>query len=491
MRRVRDATGIIRGQVTLVLALTFMAAAITQALGLHALLGAFVVGVLLGRSPRTNERLLDSLRTLTVAVFAPIFFALAGMRVDILKLGSVGAVETVLLLLLVATAVKVGFGALGARLGGTRPWEAAIVGLGVNMKGGTDVVVAVVGTTLGLLTATAYTMYAVVSIITVLFSPALIGFLERRAPPTEAERERLEAEEAGSRSYVPKIERVLVPISKPLLGSLAASVVQSMARAKHRQREIFDITEIEVRAQSQGSGKAQEARDRIGDAGTLTTVEVTQTSVNAADVVPRILEASRDYDLIAIGARPPQPDSPLSLGRMQDRIIDEADTDVLVAVDHKSDRFDCAEVSHILVPTNGLEYSMAAGDIAGSLADSCGAEVTLMHVVRPIQQTGNGRKSGHEEAAAGADGVMDELEFRLKRLNVPVHTHTVVGEDAGQAIVDELRKGSYDLVVMGAIDRGRDNRLYLGHTIHCTLLQGKTPAVLLVAHEHLSPGSSE
>jgi nucleotide-binding universal stress UspA family protein len=86
---------------------------------------------------------------------------------------------------------------------------------------------------------------------------------------------------------------------------------------------------------------------------------------------------------------------------------------------------------------------------------------------------------------------MDELEFRLKRLNVPVHTHTVVGEDAGQAIVDELRKGSYDLVVMGAIDRGRDNRLYLGHTIHCTLLQGKTPAVLLVAHEHLSPGSSE
>lgn len=487
MRRVRDQTAIVRGQVTLVLALVFIAAAVTQALGLHALLGAFVVGVLLGRAPRRNERLLDGLQTLTVAVFGPIFFALAGMRVDILKLGSIHAVETVLLLLVVATLVKVGMGALGARLGGVRPWESAMVGAGVNLKGGTDVVVAVVGTTLGLLSVTAYTMYALVSIITVLFSPALIAFLERRTPPTESERERLEAEEAQRRSYVPRVERVLVPISKQLRSTLAASVVESIAVAKHRQGQIFDITEVEVRQQSQGrSTKAQEARDRIGEAGTLATVEVTQRNVDPAQAISRILKASQDYDLIAVGATPPRSQGALTLGTLQDRLIDEVDADILVAIDDKADRFDPRSLQHILVPTNGLEYSMAAGDIAASLADASDARVTLMHVVHPVPEAKAKRGAGTRETVDRAGGVLDELEFRIRRLNVEVDSCTAVAEDTGQAILDELRKGPYDLVVMGGIDRGRDGRIYLGHTIHSVLLESRIPSVLLLKHEQVA-----
>lgn len=487
MRRVQDATGVLRGQVTLVLVLAFGAAAATQALGLHALLGAFVIGVILGRAPRTNQRLMDGMQALTLAIFGPIFFALAGMRVDILQLSSLGAVLTVLALFVVATVVKVGLGSLGAWLGGVRPAEAAIVGMGVNLKGGTDVVVAVVGTELGLLTTTAYTMYAVVAILTVLISPAIIGFLERRAPPTEKEQERLTAEEAGSRSYTPRIERVLVPISKQLRGSLAASVVESIAVAKHRQGEIFDITQVEVRARAQAlSSKAQEARDRIGQVGTLATVEVTEKSVDPADAVPRILEASRDYDLIAIGASPPRSKGALTLGRLQDRIIDEADADVLVAIDHSSDHFDSGSVHHILVPTNGLEYSMAAGDIAASLAESCGARVTLLHVVRPVPEARTDRGTGKRDAVDNAAGILDELAFRINRLDVQVDTRSIVAEDSGKAVLDELANDSYDLVVMGGIDRGRDGRIYLGTTIHTVLLNARLPAIMLLTHENVT-----
>jgi nucleotide-binding universal stress UspA family protein len=82
-----------------------------------------------------------------------------------------------------------------------------------------------------------------------------------------------------------------------------------------------------------------------------------------------------------------------------------------------------------------------------------------------------------------AGSVLDELEFRIRRLDVEVDTHTVVAENTGQAVVDELQAGAYDLVVMGGIDRGRDGRLYLGHSIHSVLVGGKTPAVLLLTHE--------
>src|SRR5207302_745664 len=154
------------------------------------------------------------------------------------------------LLLVVATVVKVGLAALGARLGGERGWESLLIGVGINLKGGTDVIVAVVGTELGLLSTTAYSMYAVVAILTVFFSPPVFRYLEGKAPPTPEEQERLEAEEAGRRSYVPKIERVLVPISKPLHGSLAASVVERIASSKHDQAQIFDITQLDVQLKS-------------------------------------------------------------------------------------------------------------------------------------------------------------------------------------------------------------------------------------------------
>ena len=164
MRRVTDLTGITHGPVSLVLVLTFLAAAITQSLDLHALLGAFVFGVLLSRAPRASAPLLESLQTFTVGLFAPIFFALAGMRVNMFQLDRPAAIGTVLLLLATAFLVKVGFSTLGARLGGVPLWESVLVGVGLDLKGGTDVIVAILGTELGLLSNQTYTLYTMVAI---------------------------------------------------------------------------------------------------------------------------------------------------------------------------------------------------------------------------------------------------------------------------------------------------------------------------------------
>jgi Kef-type K+ transport system membrane component KefB len=92
MRRVEDFSGIVMGQLSFVLVLTFLVAAVTQSLGLHALLGAFVVGVIVTAAPRSHDRMLRGLQALTLGLFGPVFFALAGMRVDILKLGSISSV---------------------------------------------------------------------------------------------------------------------------------------------------------------------------------------------------------------------------------------------------------------------------------------------------------------------------------------------------------------------------------------------------------------
>lgn len=486
MRRVADAGQVINGQASLVLVLALLSAALTQFLGLHALLGAFVFGVLLSQSPRTTQRLLENIQTLTVSLFGPIFFVVAGMRVDILQINSVSAVLTVLALLAVATVVKVGIGSLGARLGGLRNAESALVGFGLNLKGGTDVIVAILGAELGLLTARLYTMYTVVAIITVLFTPTILSWLEAKAPPTEEEQERLEREEASRRSYLPKVERALVPILPQLFPLLAAGILEHIAAAKNGQEQIFDITEFVVNGkktpEAVGAAAAQ-TQDRLSEASDLKEIQVTERAVDTPNVLPSILKETEDYDLIALGARPPREAPVLSFGSLQDQIIDQTAVDVLVAVDDAVEHFDRKAVQRILAPVNGLEYSLAAADVAAYLAKTYDATLVLMSVVQPRMDALFWRERDRRKLRETGYSVLQEAGFRLNRLGIRIEERVEISNDPTEAILKELGEQPYDLVVLGAVDRGGDGRIVLGATVQSVLTTGDTPAVVLIKHE--------
>ena len=497
MRRTADLTSIVNGELTLALVLTFISAAITQALGLHALLGAFVFGVLLSQAPRANQQLKERLQTLVVGVFAPVFFVLAGMRVDIFKLGSFASVGVIALLFVVATTVKVALGAVGARLGGMRPLESLLVGVGLDLKGGTDVIVAILGAELGLLSIQTYTLYAVVAILTVIAAPFAIDLLERRTPPSRAELARLNDEEARRRAYLPHLERVLAPNLPELLPGVMAGLVEQIARAKQALGEVFDITQLHLAeaeldmapAQpSEEQFEAREAQARLSEvAQAREAVELTNRAVataSAEEIVREALLASADHGLVALGARAPQPGGPFTLGPLQDRIIDEAKSDVLLlALPPGMETFVAGETQRILVAVNGFEYSLAAADVAAYLAKATGAEVTLFTQVRPHLDALFWREGGHRRQLWVGYQRLRELSFRLGRLNVPLRERVTLGNDPGQAILRELKRGHYDLVALGAVDRSVDGRLDLGEPIEATLARGKTPALVLVTHE--------
>src|ERR671929_618051 len=140
LRGVADRVPLALGPLSLVLVLTFLAGALTHGLGLHPLLGAFLVGMLLRGAPRVSPPLLQNVETVTIGLFAPVFFVLAGMRVDLTQLGGPSALLTIALLLAVALSVKIVFGALGARAGRLSWRESALVGVGVCLRGGSDVI---------------------------------------------------------------------------------------------------------------------------------------------------------------------------------------------------------------------------------------------------------------------------------------------------------------------------------------------------------------
>jgi Kef-type K+ transport system membrane component KefB/mannitol/fructose-specific phosphotransferase system IIA component (Ntr-type) len=140
LARVERATATAAGRVlSLVILLALFGAAATQAIGLHAILGGFVVGLTIGGSTRINERTRVAIEDFVVNVFAPVFFATIGLQVDFVAAFDL---RLVLLVLVLATVPKLLGCTLGARLGGLKWRQATAVGFGMNARGAMGIVLA-------------------------------------------------------------------------------------------------------------------------------------------------------------------------------------------------------------------------------------------------------------------------------------------------------------------------------------------------------------
>ncbi len=184
--RTRDG-GVMTATVVL---LVFGFAAGAQALQLEAVLGAMLGGMVIGSSKWLDRAKLVPLRTFVTAVLAPLFFATAGLRMDLTALARPEILAATGLVLTVAVVTKFAgayFGARTARLG---RWEAMALGAGLNARGAIEVIIAMVGLQLGVLSTAMYTVIVLVAIITSLTAPPVLRLAARHIAVTDEEKAR-------------------------------------------------------------------------------------------------------------------------------------------------------------------------------------------------------------------------------------------------------------------------------------------------------------
>jgi Kef-type K+ transport system membrane component KefB len=197
MRMARRADGP-GASVSVVVFLILLSAAGTQALGLEAVFGAFLCGIVISVSGQVPAAGLAPLRTVVLSVFAPIFFAGAGMRMDLTALARPAVLLTGLVSLFIAVAGKFVGAFAGARLSRLTRWEAVALGAGLNARGVIEVVVAMVGLRLGILSVEAYTIIVMIAIVTSLMAPPLLRLVMPRIEHTDEEVLREQAHRAWS-----------------------------------------------------------------------------------------------------------------------------------------------------------------------------------------------------------------------------------------------------------------------------------------------------
>ncbi|MEJ2853404.1 MULTISPECIES: cation:proton antiporter [unclassified Saccharothrix] len=176
--------------VATVVVLLIASAAGTHALGLEPILGTFLCGILLSTSGLLDRRKLAPLRTMTLAVLAPIFFATAGLRMDLTLLGQWPVLLSALVVLAIAIGGKFAGAYLGARLSRLTHWEGLALGAGLNARGVIEVIVAMVGLRVGVLTTAGYTIVVLVAVVTSLMAPPMLRYAVKHIETTDEERER-------------------------------------------------------------------------------------------------------------------------------------------------------------------------------------------------------------------------------------------------------------------------------------------------------------
>ncbi|WP_316764968.1 cation:proton antiporter [Streptomyces herbicida] len=172
-------------------AMILLAAAGTHALGLEAVFGAFLCGMVIGSSSDIARARTRSLRTVVLGFLAPVFFATAGLRIDLTALAEPAVLAAALLVLAVAVLGKFAGAYLGARLSRLTRWEALALGAGMNARGVIEVIVAMVGLRLGILDTRTYTIIVLVAVATSVMAPPLLRIAMNRVECTTEEDLRL------------------------------------------------------------------------------------------------------------------------------------------------------------------------------------------------------------------------------------------------------------------------------------------------------------
>jgi Kef-type K+ transport system membrane component KefB len=173
-------------------------AALTQAMHMEAVFGAFVAGILVGAPGAVNQMKLASLRTVTLWVLAPIFLATAGLRMDLTTLVDGTTALGAAVMLVVAITGKFLGAYIGARTSRLSRWEGLAIGAGMNSRGVVEVIIAMTGLRLGVLNTATYTAVVLVAIVTSVMAPPLLRYAMGRIDQNDHEMLRLAEQEAWS-----------------------------------------------------------------------------------------------------------------------------------------------------------------------------------------------------------------------------------------------------------------------------------------------------
>ncbi len=155
-------------------AVALLSAWATEQIGVHAVFGAFVAGAVMPGERSVRARLEEQLTTVTTSVLLPVFFVVVGVSVRIDRLNSLYLWGVTAFVVLVATVGKMVGATGGALLSGSSRRDALTLGVLMNTRGLTEIVILTVGLELGVIDTTMFSIGVVMALTTTVIASPLL-----------------------------------------------------------------------------------------------------------------------------------------------------------------------------------------------------------------------------------------------------------------------------------------------------------------------------
>lgn len=451
--------------------------AFTQLIGLEALLGAFVTGVVIGQIRGLSADVIHQLESIALGIFAPIFFAVAGLKVNALNLLTVELFPATLVVIGVAVICKISGVYIGARLiGKSDHWTALFYGAGLNARGSMEIIVATIGLSMGVLTQDMFSIIVVMAVVTSLMAPFLLRYAVHHIEIGPEEARRLAHEDMVSENLIANVQRVLVPIRLREKGG-PAQLIEGKVIERLQKKSELSVTLLTIVEPDQQAA----AKQFLDDVGTLfPAAPIIKKIVTKGNVREQILEEARKgYDLMILGAAERQSNSAALFSPIIDDLIRLAPCPtLLVQGGHLRER--SPGLDKILVPSNGSLSSRRAAEVAFA----CAVPDTMVEILQVVEAP------NHSEPRTLFDTTLvrqlliaQQSVETLRQLGEMQNVLTVADVQVSafpeSVILDNASTKDVDLIVLGTSVGVGSDRLYLGPRVEHILANATCPVVVI------------
>jgi len=486
--------------ITTILIVMAVMALTTQLIGVNTVLGAFIAGILIGQSPILTRHIDEQLRGLIVALFMPVFFGVAGLNADLTILHNPALALLAVGLIVIASVGKFAGAFIGGTVGGLSRAESLALGCAMNARGSTEVIVASIGLSTGLLTQNLFTLIVTMAIVTTMAMPTMLRWSLERLPLRKKERLRLEREELDAKGFVTNLERLLLATDDSANGKFAAQLAGFIAGSSGKPTTILDLTDkldkkpekideaFAKARQKPKKGSAKPGEERFEEAvksaaKATTTLEARPDEETPAKVEvitrrhalgPEAVagEARKGYDFLVVGianTRDPKGGFSRDLS-----LITQSFEGPLAVVDTRSRGRDLSRLRYgrILIPVTGTEVSRRGVEVGLTLARASDAQVTALYVTRANSGASRYTPSRRLVMRRNELAVLKEVAALAERYDVPLRSTTRADMAPDEAILREAGRG-YDLIVLG-VSRRPGEVLFFGNTAAAVLERSPT-----------------
>ncbi|MCK1492581.1 cation:proton antiporter [Bradyrhizobium sp. 180] len=475
--------------ITVILLLMSVMAMITHLIGVHTVLGAFVAGILVGESPILTRQIDERLRGLISSFFMPVFFGLAGLSADLSVLRDPNLLMLTGLLVVIASVGKFGGAFVGGTVGGLNARESLALASGMNARGSTEVIIATIGLSIGVLSQNLFTMIVTMAILTTMAMPPMLRAALAKLPMNQEERERLEREEFERRGFIANLERPLLAVDDSVNATFAAHVAGLIAGMRGLPITVLHIGE---RAKEKDKGedesheavvkKAAETVSASGD-GNAGSVDVV-TRARRAELAETIAdEARKGFDLLVVGIDKVAAAKDRFNRKIEDIAAEFEGPLAIVAAKGKHLKQPIPDALNILVPVSGSGISKRGAEVAVALAQAGSGSLRVIYVATTRDK---GAQRGTSRGLSQETGILKDTSDLAARYEVDITTTLRVNRAPEAAILREIDTTDVDLVVMG-VDRIEANHLSFGGVAAAVLRQSKASVLLVSSGEAQRP----